>query len=425
MLLAAQEPPTLQLLAAAWSSTGLPLPQATGGATEGSAAEGSCCRMRMDDARVKAEERLQLLGSLYAVRDGGRVCVFHTSFHDFLLKPKLASGKANTYRCNPLPGHVALAAVAVPLASAAAAKALGLQLPPLPLGGNADADSSSSSSSSLANYALCYVTRHLVAVSNDTMGDDPCLKEAGRGALSELLADFDFVAAAFNGGHGHELIRAVVELAEPRSPEVADAVRWLLERQLELFNAKDVSEVVDTALRCPHGSLVLQRAQAWVREQAAAAGGSAGCCGLAGAGASGAGLVREHAGHQGRCTSSRIYVPLRGMLAAHRAVLNGAVRVPPTDTHSQLNWDGAAHAKSRDACRWSTTTGGNSGRAGLGTAAWLTMGPTRFLCVQHRCHLQTDARTVARSPDSCPVANEVDGVVTLVNQRMHNKATGY
>ncbi len=279
VLLAAQEPPTLRLLAAAWNSMGLPLPPATGGAAK----KVSCWRMRMDDAEAEVEERLQLLGSLYVVRDGGRVHVFHKSFHDFLLKPELAGGRVNAYRCNPLPVHTALAAVVVPLASAAAAKPLGLQPPPLPPGGNADADvDSSSSSSSLADYAVRYAARHLVTVGNDTMGDDPPLIAVARGVLSVLLADFDYVAAAFKDGHGHTLIRSVVELAEPRSPEVADAVRWLLNRQHELYTAKSVSEVVNTALRCPLRSLAMQRAQAWVRERAAvpAAAGGAGCCWL-------------------------------------------------------------------------------------------------------------------------------------------------
>ncbi|GFR41513.1 hypothetical protein Agub_g2208 [Astrephomene gubernaculifera] len=115
-----------------------------------------------------------------------------------------------------------------------------------------------SSISGSAAYALKYLVRHLVACGDNA-------------ALERLLRSFDFVAAAFQLGHGGGLIHDLIRAPEPTvTPAVADTLRWLLSSQHELVQATSVEDVVATALRCPPGTAVFRLAQARVNAMAAA-----------------------------------------------------------------------------------------------------------------------------------------------------------
>ncbi|GLC45378.1 hypothetical protein PLESTM_001726200 [Pleodorina starrii] len=260
VLLAVQEPPTLELLTAAWNATE-ELPAVDGG-TAGVRPVAE--RFKPKFAALDVNKLLDKLGSLYLVRDE-RVVVFHKSFHDFLESPKLGSGQANEFWVDPVQGHTLLAAVTAQLmASPDAARAawpssalpsktgsMDMQLSPQPR-----------VYKWLIPYSLKYGPSHLVELQ--LSGQLP----AAGPLLGTLVQNYAFLAAAFSSGNGHDLIRALSRLR--RSPSystsipgiVMDALRWMLLRQPDLLKAGISEEqVLVSCLCCPLGTLVFEKAK--------------------------------------------------------------------------------------------------------------------------------------------------------------------
>ncbi|GFR48187.1 hypothetical protein Agub_g10039 [Astrephomene gubernaculifera] len=262
LLLAAQEPLHVDMLAAAWNSSGLQV----GGVRQ---------QLRPSEAQQEVKQLLSKLGSLYMLRDN-HMLVFHKSFHDFLSAPDLDGGASNFYWVDPLPGHALLGPVGVQLVSQQAAKAAGLLPTPsisalmLPAGSTSTNSTGTSSSKTAAkqwsaSYSRQYTVRHLVQVLNQAE-EDPEGADLACRLLEELLGDFDYVYEVFSSGVGHSVIRDLRALEHlSRTSKLFDALRWLSSWQHELKEAGSANGVVVTCLKCPIDTAVFRQAQAHYR----------------------------------------------------------------------------------------------------------------------------------------------------------------
>ncbi|GFR48184.1 hypothetical protein Agub_g10033 [Astrephomene gubernaculifera] len=259
LLLAAQDPLCVEMLAAAWNSSGL---------MAGAAGQ----QLRPSEAQQEVEQLLSKLGSLYMLRDN-HVLVFHKSFHDFLSARKLEDDALNDYWVDPLPGHALLGPVGVQLVSQQAAKAVGLSHSPsvsalMPPAGSTSANKTGTSSGKTAakqwsaSYSCQYTVRHLVQVLNQEEEDREGADLACR-LLEGLLGNFEYVYAVFSSGAGHSVIRDLGALKQTsRTSQLYDTIRWLFGQQHELTKAANVTNVIATGLRCPVGTTVFRQAQA-------------------------------------------------------------------------------------------------------------------------------------------------------------------